>query len=59
MVMVYRFRVLDPETGEWVVQLAKATEQRIAQVEGRIIEGSAEDVPNASVDQRGYYQQPR
>jgi hypothetical protein len=55
MVRVYRFRVKDPESDEWIVQLSKATQRRIAQIDGRIIEGSGEDVPDSSVDQEGYY----
>ena len=53
MVKVYRFRVQDAHSGDWIVQLSKATEHRIVQIGGRIIEGTAEDVPEAAIDEDG------
>jgi len=43
-VTLHRYRILDPETGDWVVQLNRGTEYHIKQVGGRIIEGTAEQV---------------
>jgi hypothetical protein len=58
MVRVYRFRVFDPKEQEWVVQLSKATGDRIEEVGGRIMEGTAEDVSATLIDEEGYYRLP-
>ena len=58
MVTVYRFKVRDQSADEWVVQLSKATEARIRLIGGRIIEGSAEEVPASAIDEDGYYRAP-
>ena len=59
MVTVYRFRVKDLGTDEWVVQISKATAQRIAQIGGRIIDGTSEEVSSSTVDEDGYLPSPR
>jgi hypothetical protein len=55
MVTVYRFRIFDPNTGDWVVQLSKGTEERIIALEGSIIEGTAEEVAPSLIDSDGRY----
>jgi hypothetical protein len=37
MITVHRFKLADPTTGEWSVQLTKSTEQRIAEMGGRTL----------------------
>ena len=56
MVTVYRFKLEDPQTGDWVVKLSKATEWRIGQLGGQVIASSAEEVPDFDVNQDGYHQ---
>ena len=53
MVTVYRYKLFDRRDGDWVVQIAKATKERIEALGGRIIDGSAEDVDESLVDSAG------
>jgi hypothetical protein len=55
MVMVYRFRAVDPDTNEWVVQLSKAIKNYIEMISGRIIDSTAEDVDPATLDALGQH----
>jgi hypothetical protein len=55
MVTVHRFKLADPTTGGWSVQLIKCTEQRIAQMGGRIIAHTAEQVDPSLIDSEGRY----
>jgi hypothetical protein len=55
MVTVYRYRVYDPVTGEWVVELSKATADHIKAVQGQFIEATAEQVDEAAIDAKGRY----
>jgi hypothetical protein len=54
-VTVHRYRITDPSTGEWVVQLSKASESHISEVGGQIIAHTAEDVPVSALDRRGHF----
>jgi hypothetical protein len=55
MVTVHRFKLLDPATGDWVVQLAKSTEDHIAALGGSIIEFTTEAVDQSMIDADGRY----
>jgi hypothetical protein len=52
-IVVHRYRALDPETGDWVVQLSRASEDYIRQSGGRIIENTAEQLHFSKLDSQG------
>ena len=52
---VHHYQVLDPATGEWVVPPLKCTAERIAQLNGKIINGTMNQVAAASLDSNGCY----
>jgi hypothetical protein len=54
MVTVHRCKLPDRD-GELCVQLLKRTEQRINELGGRIIEGTAEQVDPSMIDAEGRY----
>jgi hypothetical protein len=53
LVVVHRYRSFDPQTGDWFVQLSKATEDYIRQIGGRIIQDTAEQLLPCQVDAQG------
>jgi hypothetical protein len=55
MATVHRCKLLDRATGEWVAQLLKRTEQRIKDLGGKIIAGTAEEVDPSMIDPEGHY----
>jgi hypothetical protein len=55
MIVVHRFKILDAATGDWVVQLAKRSEEQIKALGGRIIAGTSEAVEPAMLDDAGRY----
>ena len=55
MITVYRFRIFDPSTSDWVVQLSKSPEDRIVALGGSIIEGTAELVEPSMIGGEGRY----
>jgi hypothetical protein len=50
MVTVYHFRVWDQQKGESVVPRRKSTAERIRDLGGTIVAGSAEEVDEAKLD---------
>jgi hypothetical protein len=54
-ITVHRYRIADPATGEWFVQLSKASEARICEVGGQIIANTAERVSVSALDPRGQF----
>jgi len=52
---VHDYQVLHPATGEWVVPPLKCTAERIAQLNGKIINGTMNRVAAASLDNNGCY----
>jgi hypothetical protein len=61
MIEVHHFKVLDPETGKWVVPPHKCSAETISKVKGQILGGTTEMVARSSVDKDGCYdaKQPR
>ena len=55
IVTVHRFKLFDPSTGDWVVQLSKSPENRIVALGGRIVDGTAEQVDPSMIDSDGRY----
>ena len=55
MVVVHRFKLLEPATGDWIVQIPKSTQARIEALGGLIIAGTAEEVDVAKIDDDGRY----
>jgi len=53
MMTVYQFQVWNIVAGDWVASAGKATAKFIKSQNGRIIPGTAEDVPSAEVDGDG------
>lgn len=53
-VTVYRFKVWNPEIGEFVLSLRLGTRAAIAMVRGEIIEGSGTEVPVTHIDDKGF-----
>ena len=58
---VHHYKVLDPAKSEWVIPPLKCTAERIAQVNGKIINGTMSVVARSSLDKDGCYDpaQPR
>jgi len=52
---VHHYQVLDPATGEWVIPPLKCTAERVAQLNGKIINGTMNQVAQASLDNDGCY----
>ena len=52
---VHHYKVLDPATGEWIIPPLKCTAERIAQLNGQIINGTKDVVARASLDKDGCY----
>ena len=59
MVTVHRFKVWDIRTGDYVVQPLKSPAERIKQVGGEIIPGTAEEVDPSALDGEGRYGGPK
>jgi hypothetical protein len=55
MVTVHHFKVWDRERDEHVVHPMKSTMERIAEIGGEIIEGTAELVARAALDAEGWF----
>jgi hypothetical protein len=55
MVTVYNFRVWDQTLGAYVVQPLKSPAERIKQIGGEIIEGTAEQVELSNLDKHERY----
>ena len=55
MIEVHHYKVLDPTTGEWVIPPLKCTSERIAKLNGKIINGTMNVVARASLDRDGCY----
>jgi hypothetical protein len=55
MIVVHRYKILDPATGDRVVQLAKRSEEQIKALGGQIIAGTSEAVEPAMLDDAGRY----
>jgi hypothetical protein len=53
MIEIHHYKVLDPMTGGWIIPPLKCTVERIAQVNGKIVEGTMNVVARASLDQDG------
>ena len=56
---VHHYKVLDPAKGEWVIPTLKCTAERIAQLNGQIINGTMDVVARASLDKDGCYDPAR
>jgi hypothetical protein len=54
-ITVHRYRIADPATGEWVVQLSKASEAHISEVGGQIIANTAEQVATSALNPQGQF----
>ena len=52
---VHHYKVLDPAKGTWVIPALKCTAERIAALNGQIIDGTMSVVARASLDQDGCY----
>jgi hypothetical protein len=52
---VHHYKVLDPATGEWIIPPLKCTAERIAQMNGKIINGTMNVVSRSSLDNNGCY----
>jgi hypothetical protein len=52
---VHHYKVLDSATGEWVIPPFKCTAERIAELNGQIIDGTMSVVSRASLDKEGCY----
>lgn len=55
MVTVYHFKVWDQMAGAFIVPRRKSPAERIAAIGGVIIDGTAEDVPETSLDRERRY----
>ena len=56
---VHHYKVLDPATGEWINPPLKCTAERIAQLNGKIINSTMEVVARVSLDKDGCYDPAR
>ena len=52
---VHHYRVLDPATGEWFIPPVKCTAERIAQLNGKNISGTMNQLAQSSLDEDGRY----
>ena len=52
-ITVYSFEIFDEESKSWIRARTKATRRAIGAAQGRLIEGSAEDVDIESVNEDG------
>ena len=52
---VHHYKVLDPATGEWIIPPLKCTVEHIAQLNGKIINGTMNVVSRSSLDKDGCY----
>jgi hypothetical protein len=59
MMTVYQFEAWNIAGGDWVTSAGKATAKFIESQNGRIIPGTAEDVPSAEIDGDGRRIPPR
>ena len=55
MIEVHYFKVLDAIAGTWVLQPFKCSEQRILELNGKIVGSTMEIVARASLDKDGCY----
>lgn len=53
-VTVYRFKIWNPEIGEFVVSLRMGTRAAIEAARGEIIQGSGTEVPVTDIDAKGF-----
>jgi hypothetical protein len=58
MVTVHHYEVWDINRSDWVTQPFKGTAERVREVKGRIIPGTAEEVDVSAVDSYGLYHPP-
>jgi hypothetical protein len=58
-VTVHKFKVWDISVGDYVVQSTKSTAERIKEIGGDIIPGTAEEVDPADLDDQGRYHRPK
>ncbi len=55
MVTVYHFKVWDQQQGEYIIQPLKSPADRIQEIGGKIIPGTAENVDVSALDSEGRY----
>jgi hypothetical protein len=53
-VTVYRFKLRNPQSEEFIVSLRMATRAAIETMRGEIIDGSAMEVPITEIDAQGF-----